>query len=811
MRKCSCVKLVCLSVFFLFYAPLMPATVAAPADWVPNWEPAAENNWWITQPESEITSPYYDSIPYWEIAPTLREIELTSNRVGVEVIGQSAEGRDLFLVIVARQDVLNDLGHQRAMRQLMVDDPLKAQEMLDQFNDFKIPIYVHASIHGIEYPGTDAALELIRTLAYSNDPMITHILDNVIFLVNPIANPDGRVHGTYENANGIQLNGDYLALSQPETRADVRIIRDWMPMVDLDLHGMDVNFMVIDPSTPPHNLNLEYDLYIKWALAQAQAMESSVYDHTGVSSTIPFRDWSAGWDDWGPVYQSQYSMYRGAIGATIETPIFGWYGVQAQYWAVLGALNYAVENRRGMICDQIEFMKRGVLGLPQQPIPQDILDQTKYKQYQTYVEFPEAYVIPATPPLQASPIDASYLVDMLLFHGIDVEKATAPFKIAGTSYPSGTYVVRMQQGLRGLANVLLSDGWDITNEFNNPYIIADQPAWTNPLLLGVSRTVVWDSFAARTVSVKHADLIEGAVISGGTAGFAYLPTTNEAIRATNDLLKRGLPLVRATAEFKDQGTTYGVGTLVIPGTVPGAASYASEIASRYDIKVFSLWKLPKAIQDIRMPRIAVDADPDFLFVLRDLGFPYDVVEWMELNNGVDLSSYDVYVQQGYASSASSGYVSPELTARGIATLQSFVKNGSNYIGMGWEGVEFAVDAGLADVTYKTGGWWDSGIARVRYSPGDLVSAQYPVNGYVYVWDPVWFIKYGSDMKVTATLASDNCLVAGYWSSSNTAAGHPIILWKTTGTSSVVLMGIDPTYNAYPTVTYRLVANSLYLG
>ena len=58
---------------------------------------AGHGNWWNVVPEPENPSSYYDSILYSEIAPKLREFELNSNRVQVEVIGQSAGGRNLFL------------------------------------------------------------------------------------------------------------------------------------------------------------------------------------------------------------------------------------------------------------------------------------------------------------------------------------------------------------------------------------------------------------------------------------------------------------------------------------------------------------------------------------------------------------------------------------------------------------------------------------------------------------------------------------------------------------------------------------------
>ena len=49
--------------------------------------------WWDVDPEPELPSPDYDSILYSEVAPRLREIELNSNRVKVEVIGDE---RTLF-------------------------------------------------------------------------------------------------------------------------------------------------------------------------------------------------------------------------------------------------------------------------------------------------------------------------------------------------------------------------------------------------------------------------------------------------------------------------------------------------------------------------------------------------------------------------------------------------------------------------------------------------------------------------------------------------------------------------------------------
>ena len=73
--------------------------------------------WWDVTPEPEVPSTSYDSILYSEIAPKLRQIEQTSNRVRVEVIGQSAGGRNLFLVTLSAPEAMGRLGQYQAIRQ----------------------------------------------------------------------------------------------------------------------------------------------------------------------------------------------------------------------------------------------------------------------------------------------------------------------------------------------------------------------------------------------------------------------------------------------------------------------------------------------------------------------------------------------------------------------------------------------------------------------------------------------------------------------------------------------------------------------
>ena len=121
--------------------------------------------WWEVTPEEENPSPDYDSILYSEIAPRLHEITNNSSRVKVRIMGQSPAGRDLYLAIIAAPGDEGRFGHYQKLRRLMIHNPDKAQTMIEAFDDFKVPVFINGSIHGNEYPGTDACIRLIETLA----------------------------------------------------------------------------------------------------------------------------------------------------------------------------------------------------------------------------------------------------------------------------------------------------------------------------------------------------------------------------------------------------------------------------------------------------------------------------------------------------------------------------------------------------------------------------------------------------------------------------------------------------------------------
>jgi hypothetical protein len=754
--------------------------------------------WWDVEPEEESPSPFYDSILYSEIAPKLREIELNSNRVKINVIGQSTGGRNLFLATVSAPEAMGRLGKYRAIRNTMLRDPERAQALIDRFGDFKVPVFVTGSIHGNEWPGTDAAIRLIETLAYEDTPEVRDILNNVILLVNVVLNPDGRVLGTRRNATGFDLNRDFIAQSQPETRATVEILTEWNPMVTLDLHGY-VNPMLIEPTTPPHHPNYEFDLYLKWALNGALAMEAELAAQLGLPAQIPYRDRPIGWVGWAPRSVPMYAMYHGSYGHTLETPRRSELGVDAHYAAVWGALKFVAENREAMVRDQIEVFRRGALDLPQMPIPEELLNQTPYEQYNelTVQEFPAAYVIPADVPFQQSAHQAARLVDFLLFNGVEVERAENPFALDGVTYPKKTYIVWMDQPKRGLASTILDAGTDLSDLAGLGFY-SPPAAWSHPLLWGTSRAVMADTIAVKTNAVKKAGRPRGSVAGRRAGAYAYEPTSLTAYRVTNELIDRGVVIRRASSAFADRGRRFEPGTFI----VPAVQRLANELANRHALDVFAISGAPASAVMVRKQSIAVYADEGTRHALDVLGFDYDVVGRADVNAGV-IEDFDVFLNRNRSWGG--------LGDSGRASLATFFAVGGDYVGLGSTGVAMAVDAGVIDVDFDVG--IGNAIVDVEYSSADGVAGGYLDEDHAFVFSPAWFTRLGPGVVSAAAFADGDFVVSGFWPGWDVsgAAGSPVVVHTSNGDSDVALAGLDLTFRGHTENSFRLLANAIYHG
>jgi Zinc carboxypeptidase len=154
----------------------------------------------------------------------LRRLDAASDRVVVDNVGRTVQGRPLQLVQV---------GH-------------PAPDPQDAAAEGSVAFFV-CSVHGDEPSGREACMIMARDLAFTDDPRWTRLLRNttVLFMT---ANPDGHELNTRENADGFDINRDYMAEVTPEGRAVTKVIRDWKPDVLNDLHeyGPDPDYYRTD-------------------------------------------------------------------------------------------------------------------------------------------------------------------------------------------------------------------------------------------------------------------------------------------------------------------------------------------------------------------------------------------------------------------------------------------------------------------------------------------------------------------------------------------------------------------------------------
>ncbi|MFO0901681.1 MAG: DPP IV N-terminal domain-containing protein [Pirellulales bacterium] len=137
---------------------------------------------------------------------------------------------------------------QRPLPLLVVADPPVAAPR-DAARTERLVLLVFANIHAGEVDGKEAVMQWVRDLTLAEQrPLLQH----AVLLIVPNLNPDGNDRmavdrrpgqagpaqgmGTRENAQGLDLNRDFVKLESPEIRALVRVLERWDPHVVVDMH-----------------------------------------------------------------------------------------------------------------------------------------------------------------------------------------------------------------------------------------------------------------------------------------------------------------------------------------------------------------------------------------------------------------------------------------------------------------------------------------------------------------------------------------------------------------------------------------------
>ena len=405
---------------------------------------------------------------------------------------------------------------------------------------------------------------------------VKELLGDVFMVIVPEQNIEGYEHMTRTTGQGYDPNRDEANQTLFEDANAMALVNKFNPMVFTEIHGR-VEAMLIEPCTPPHEPNYEYDLIAKQfiQLGEAVGMGAIANNPEHNSFEMPHRDylrvdndspsgvaWTEPWDDMTTAYGSQFPVLIGTAGITWELPVYS--DVASELVVPYGLMTQAMyiqANKITMLENQAKLFSRGVnntnsneLVAPwyvdqyDRPGTQTELMRPVYDgEGQNGNFYPECYIIPMDSANQKNLYDAAAEMKYLTRNDVKVNVASKEFTYDGVTYPAGTMVVSMYQAKRSLANSQLFDGTFInvsqglysvsfaqrSNARGYDRVIVAEPAAYKTIMAACPETINYTqaltylaAFATQFEGVENADVIIDNV-------------SNDSAAAVNALLRAG--------------------------------------------------------------------------------------------------------------------------------------------------------------------------------------------------------------------------------------------------------------------------------
>jgi hypothetical protein len=204
----------------------------------------------------------------------------SSDRIRVEELGKSTEGRPFIAATIADAETLKHLDRYIAIQQKLSDPRITPQAEAEKlFLEGKAVVLVTCSIHATEIASTHTAVEFAYHILTDNTTHNRAILKDTIVLLVPSLNPDGvdivtrwyrKTLGTpfegtsppelYHHYVGHDNNRDWYIFSQVETRLAISKLHNvWHPEIVYDVHqqGPNASRLFVPPWLDPTEPNID--------------------------------------------------------------------------------------------------------------------------------------------------------------------------------------------------------------------------------------------------------------------------------------------------------------------------------------------------------------------------------------------------------------------------------------------------------------------------------------------------------------------------------------------------------------------------
>jgi len=275
-----------------------------------------------------------------QIEAVLKALTAKSPRCKLFEYGKTHEGRTLYYLVIASETNLRRLDALK-LDYAKLADPRKAPKAEADQLAATLPAlaWMAYAIHGDEMSPADAALAVAHHLAAGTSADAKALLENLVVVIDPLMNPDGRdrflamlaqnrtiqpsvddqslVHtGSWPrgrvNHYLFDMNRDWVFATQPETRGRVRAINEWNPHYLVEGHeqGPQETFSFY-PAREALNLNFPANV-LKWEQLFGRD-QAAAFDARG------WRYFNGEvYDNWYPGYSSSWAALRGTIDNLYE-------------------------------------------------------------------------------------------------------------------------------------------------------------------------------------------------------------------------------------------------------------------------------------------------------------------------------------------------------------------------------------------------------------------------------------------------------------------------------------------------------------
>jgi hypothetical protein len=554
-------------------------------------------------------------------------------RAKLFTIGKTEEGREMVMLAIADEATLAKLDTYKGYLHELTDPRTTSETRARQLIATAKPIYyITSGIHSPEAGGPEMLMELAYRLIVEESPFIQNIRNNVITLITPVVEVDGRekyVDNHYFNQQFAKAHpgagggrggalplmywgkyvqhdnnrdgmGQFLDLTKNITRQ----MLEWTPTILHDLHEAQT-YLYSSTGTGPYNDALDPIVVDQWwYLAKNDVMEMTKRGVPGV--------WTYGYyDGWVPNYLFFIAHTHNAVGRFYEVQSYcsgacEWYPVKP------GPTTTSKEwFRPNPPLDSIMWSPRANTNIQESALLFSLSRVAKDRQMflENYwiqnkdavnkAKKPNAVVAWVIPADQHARENAAEAVNELKTQGLEFHTATAAFTVNGVQVHPGDYIVRGDQPYRTLADMYFAlQNFSPANP--SPY---DDTGWTFPLMRNITVKEITDKSILKSpmapLAANAVVVARGGITGNGSAVIVENNSDNTLV--TFRFKNAGVKMAAAEAPFSADGHQFGAGAIIV-ANAPRAQLDAS--LRQLGLRGYAVASMPAvATHDLDIPRI----------------------------------------------------------------------------------------------------------------------------------------------------------------------------------------------------------------